>query len=155
MILWENKIWGTILSPFALVFRCGVMIRMILYDLNLMKSIRLPVKVISVGNITVGGTGKTPVVVRLAEILMNEGYRVGVLSRGWGRQGRDIAVVSDGKRIKKRPNEAGDEPILLARNLPGIPVLIGKNRGKAGELASKKFNCEILILDDGFQHFRI
>jgi len=155
VILWDNKIWGVIFFPLALIFRCGVMIRMKMYDLGLLTSIRLPVKVISVGNITVGGTGKTPLVEKLAQILRDEGHRVGVLSRGWGRQKRGVVVVSDGENIKKTPEEAGDEPYLLAKNLQGIPVLIGKNRGKAGELAVQKYNCEILILDDGFQHLRI
>ncbi len=112
-------------------------------------------KVISVGNITLGGTGKTPLVALLARILQEREKRVAVLSRGYRRRGKGIKIVSDGKKILSNPQEAGDEPYLLARNLNTIPVIVGKDRVQAGRLATEKFASEILLLDDGFQYLKL
>jgi len=155
MNLFNNKVWGILLCPLSFIYRWGVLFRRKLYDLGIYTSVRLPAKVISVGNITVGGTGKTPLVETLARILKDEGCRVGILSRGYGRSGRGTLVVSDGKEIRTVPRETGDEPMLLARNLPGIPIVVGQNRIQAGQLAIQSFGCNILILDDGFQHLCI
>ena len=155
MNVFNNKVWGILLCPLSFVVRWGVVLRRILYNLGIYSSVRLPAKVISVGNITVGGTGKTPLVETLARILKEEGFRVGILSRGYGRRGRGTLVVSDGKDIRTVPRETGDEPMLLARNLSGIPIVVGQNRVRAGQLAIQSFGCNILILDDGFQHLCI
>ena len=128
---------------------------MMLYRRRILPSVRLPARVISVGNITVGGTGKTPVVAILARFLVKKGCRVGVLSRGYGRRGKEILVVSDGRNILQAPREAGDEPTLLAKRLDGIPLVVGKNRAKAGQRAIDLFGCDVLILDDAFQHHRL
>ena len=115
--------------------------------------------VISVGNIVLGGTGKTPAVEMLARMLTTMGCRVVILSRGYGRKAGkdtiDIGVVSDGKRILLGSEEGGDEPQLLAGNLPGVAVLVGKNRLLTGNHAIKNLGADVLILDDGFQYLTL
>jgi tetraacyldisaccharide 4'-kinase len=102
---------------------------------------RLPCRVISVGNLTLGGTGKTPMVESVASFLQQEGLRVGVLSRGYGgRQSRSPTIVSDGKKCLVPPEVAGDEPVLLAEHLAGVPVVVGKDRYAAGMLAVEHFS---------------
>ena len=151
MGVWESKIWGIVLWPLSVLYGCGVRFRNGLYDGKVLPSVRLEAKVISVGNITVGGTGKTPLVERLARHLKGEGYRVVVLSRGYGRRMRDgMMVVSDGRTIDAHPEEAGDEPVLLARRLGGVPVVVGKDRSGVGEWAVERWGCDVLVLDDGF-----
>jgi tetraacyldisaccharide 4'-kinase len=110
----------------------------------------------SVGNITLGGTGKTPLVIALARELLKRGITVGILSRGYkGTRERHGGVVSDGTRILLTPAEAGDEPFMLAQLLPGVPVLVGKKRYAMGIYALERFGMDCLILDDGFQHLGI
>lgn len=117
---------------------------------------RLPCRVISVGNLTLGGTGKTPMVEAIATLLCQRGYRVGVLSRGYGRRCREaLTVVSDGARCLVPPEVGGDEPVLLAERLPGVPVVVGRDRYAAGMLAVERFAVEVLVLDDGFQHLQL
>jgi tetraacyldisaccharide 4'-kinase len=111
-----------------------------------------------VGNITWGGTGKTPAVIMIARLLQEMGKRVGVLSRGYGRgkekdKKRRIAILSDGKRAILTSKEAGDEPYLLSKNLPHIPIIVGRNRIQSGKYAIEKFAIEVLVLDDGFQYW--
>jgi tetraacyldisaccharide 4'-kinase len=117
---------------------------------------RLPCRVISVGNLTLGGTGKTPMVEAIAMLLRQHGYHVGVLSRGYGGRGREaMTVVSDGARCLVPPEVAGDEPVLLAEHLTGVPVVVGRDRYAAGMLAVERFGVDVLILDDGFQHLQL
>jgi len=100
-----------------------------------------------------GGTGKTPMVVWLARLFSEEGYRVGIVSRGYGgADSRRVTVVSDGENILADQAISGDEPLMLARQLSGTPVLCSTKRVKAGQAAIEKYNCNLLILDDGFQH---
>jgi tetraacyldisaccharide 4'-kinase len=127
--------------------------RNLLFDLRILKVHKLSCPVISVGNLTVGGTGKTPLVIWLARFLLEEGWRVGVVSRGYkGEEGKKVLVVSDGRNILVGSDISGDEPQLLARRLPGIPVLCSTKRALAVEAAVEQFRCEVVILDDGFQH---
>ncbi len=130
--------------------------RLGLYSLGVLRARNLPCKVISVGNITVGGTGKTPMAIFLAEYLRGKGLKVGVLSRGYGGKlkGKQ-AVLSDGKDIFLGPEEAGDEPYLIASRLRGVPVIVGKDRYRSGLCAVERFNIQCLILDDGFQHIQL
>lgn len=108
--------------------------------------------VICIGNITVGGTGKTPAVQYFAKKLTNQGKKVAVVSRGYrGKRRVDPLIVSDGENIFSSPKESGDEPYIHALNLK-TPVIVGKNRYKAVKLAKAKFNVDTIILDDGFQH---
>ncbi len=115
----------------------------------------LEIKIVSVGNITLGGTGKTPTVIALAKDLRNKGVRVAVLSRGYRRKGSSLVVVSNGDKILVTAEEAGDEPYLLARKLEGVPVIVGRDRYTAGLLAIQKFDSRVAVLDDGFQHWSL
>jgi tetraacyldisaccharide 4'-kinase len=133
-------------SP-AAIFGLGVTVRNVLYDHGILRARRLRGAVISVGNLSVGGTGKTPFVLLLGELLLARGVKFDVLSRGYGRRGRGVAVVEcDGTR-----DEFGDEPLLIARKL-NVPVVVGKDRFEAGMFAEERFGPEMHLLDDGFQH---
>jgi tetraacyldisaccharide 4'-kinase len=143
------------LTLLSLPYEWGVRIRTILYSINLWKSKRLPCPVISVGNITVGGTGKTPLVITLAKGLMDRGIPMGILSRGYKGKGSSRPWVSDGKTVLLSPEESGDEPFQMAKALKGIPVLIGKDRFANGHLALQRFNIRGVLLDDGYQHLQL
>lgn len=118
---------------------------------------RLSRPVISVGNLTVGGSGKTPVVEHLARLLLAAGERPAVLSRGYARRVADegVTVVSDADGVRADLDHAGDEPLMLARALPGVPVLVAAERYLAGTLAEAQFGATVHILDDGFQHVQL
>jgi tetraacyldisaccharide 4'-kinase len=135
----------------------GVMrLRAAAYACGLLPVKRLPVTVISVGNITMGGTGKTPTVLLIARELMARGRRVTVLTRGYGGSLEgETRIVSDGNSLLLSPAEAGDEPCLLAASLPGLMVVMGADRYRAGCLALKELSADCFILDDGFQHQRL
>ena len=138
--------------PYALVLR----LRALGYGLGLLRSYRLPCPVISVGNLTLGGTGKTPMVAQLAAELIGRGRSVAVLSRGYGGTANgELVVVSDGKSILVPPERSGDEPYLLAQKVPGLIVVIGADRYRAAQLALREFKPDLFILDDGFQHLRL
>ena len=117
------------------------------------RAMRVEAKVISVGNLTVGGAGKTPVTCHLARRLLAAGHRPFVLSRGYGRAqpSRDL-VVSDGASVRASAREAGDEPLLIARTCPGAPVLVGRRRADLAQAAVRDQGARLLLLDDGFQH---
>lgn len=109
--------------------------------------------VISVGNLVVGGSGKTPVVAALARLLSAAGERPSILSRGYARRGAEgVVAVSDGERVLATVEQAGDEPWMLATALPGVPVVVAADRYHAGSLAERRFGCTVHLLDDGFQH---
>ena len=113
--------------------------------------------VISVGNLSVGGSGKTPIVAALARMLLDMGQRPAILSRGYARRHATdgVVVVSDGNRVFAPVENSGDEPQMLARALPGVPVLVCADRHLAGRLAEKQFDATVMLLDDGFQHFAL
>ncbi len=120
------------------------------------KSTKLPCKVISVGNITVGGTGKTPTVIAIAKFLQQKNKTVAILSRGYGRKTSGTQLVTNGKTIKPTNWETvGDEPMLMAKHLSDIPIVVDENRIRGGKYIVNKFHPEIIILDDGFQHRKI
>ncbi|MEX0325217.1 MAG: tetraacyldisaccharide 4'-kinase [Puniceicoccaceae bacterium] len=164
-------IWGTILFLLSLVFRGLTFIRRQLYHYRIFRAQHLGCLVVVVGNLTVGGTGKTPVVEKLARTLHDKGRKVAILSRGykskkepvWGKWLRWLLhkppapprVVSDGSTIFFDSEVAGDEPYMLARNLPGVVVVTDKDRVKAGLYAIRNFGVDTLILDDGFQYFQL
>jgi tetraacyldisaccharide 4'-kinase len=118
---------------------------------------RLQQPVISVGNVSVGGTGKTPLVATIAEWLLDRGERPAILSRGYGRRVRDVGavVVSDGTEILADLDRAGDEPLMLARVLPGAVVVVAEDRHLAGIVAERRLGATVHVLDDGFQHFTL
>jgi tetraacyldisaccharide 4'-kinase len=157
----EDERWWKELLLFPLlvcswIYGVIVRLRQTLYQGGLFKTRQLPCRVISVGNITLGGTGKTPLVAALSKVLQQRGLSVGILSRGYkGIKERLGGVVSDGERIYQTPVEAGDEPFMLAQMLSKIPVVVGKRRYEMGVHAYERFGMDVLILDDGFQHLRI
>lgn len=113
-------------------------------------------KVLSIGNITTGGTGKTPATIYFASALQNEDYKIGILSRGYGGTlSKENNILSDGKNIFLDSTESGDEPYLLAVNLAGIPIGVGRKRYESGLLLQEKFDTSLFILDDGFQHYAL
>lgn len=117
---------------------------------------RLACAVVSVGALTVGGAGKTPVAARLAAGLAARGHRVALASRGYkGASKARVLLVSDGARIHASVEDAGDEALVLAAHAPGVPVLVGRDRRVVGHHAVSVFDCQILVLDDGFQHHRV
>ncbi len=123
-----------------------------LYARGVLSSRALPCAVVSVGNLTVGGTGKTPAVERAVQTLADLGHRPAVVSRGYRRQSSGVQIVADTSSIRLDPEDAGDEPFLLARRLPGVPVVVGGNRHDAARLAIERFAVTAVVLDDGFQH---
>lgn len=161
-------VFAGFLKLFSYLFSGIVQLRLWLYENRLFRTNHLGCLVVVVGNLTVGGTGKTPVVEKFARSLASRGRRVAILSRGykskpvpfWKRWLRQIShmgdpppkVVSDGERVLLNPEEAGDEPYMLARNLPGVMVFVDKNRVNAGSFAIRKYGVDTLILDDGFQY---
>jgi tetraacyldisaccharide 4'-kinase len=140
-----------------LFYRAAVSLRLSLYRQGLIKSTTLPGRVVSIGNVTVGGTGKTPAVIMIAERAMAWGRRVCILTRGYGgrKKGRMPLVVSDTTGVLARPEEAGDEAFLMAKRLPGVPILASPYRVKAGLEAFRRWGCDLFILDDGFQHMSL
>jgi tetraacyldisaccharide 4'-kinase len=153
---WEDLLLLALLRCLAVPYATLLRLRALAYRAGVLRTRRLPRPVISVGNLTVGGTGKTPMVVWLARCLQGQGRRVAVLSRGYGgsREGT-VALVSDGDRLLLGPAEAGDEPYLLATLLPGVAVVIGSDRYQAGLAALAAAEPDLFILDDGFQHLRL
>ena len=137
------------------LFRLLVKIRTFLYQQGLIKSRDLSCQVISVGNIVSGGSGKTPLVKYLAEELRQKGKEVVVVSRGYGAASSKPVVVADRSKLLLEREMVGDEAYMLAGFLPGIPVVTGKDRWQAGQLALERFAPHVLLLDDGFQHWRL
>ncbi|MGH0034318.1 MAG: tetraacyldisaccharide 4'-kinase [Myxococcota bacterium] len=134
----------------------GARIHRTLYERGWRARRRLPCAVVSIGNLTVGGTGKTPTAAWLAHQLSRRGRRVALASRGYGRRfRRELTVVSDGRRVLAPLERSGDEPLWLAARAPGVPVLVDADRGVAGIRAVGQFDVDILVLDDGFQHHRL
>jgi len=140
----------------SLAYGAGQKFRACAYRQRVIPSRRLPCKVICVGNITVGGTGKTPMTMYLAQKIKQLGYKTAIVSRGYrGSAESRGGIVGDGKSIYMGPEQAGDEPYLIARSLKAVPVIIGKNRYESGMLAVKQFQPDVIVLDDGFQHLRL
>jgi tetraacyldisaccharide 4'-kinase len=161
-----------LLSLLSRVFSVAVKIRRFLYNVRLLRDSTLGVQVIAIGNLTVGGTGKTPVVEKFARELQSQGRTVAILSRGYRSKPPPLTwrlwnklllradttpprVVSDGKSLLLDSETAGDEPYMLASNLKDVVVLVDKDRVKSGRYAIEKFGCDTLLLDDGFQYWRL
>jgi tetraacyldisaccharide 4'-kinase len=147
---------GPLLTTLSYPYDWAHQLRLQAYHLRWAGVRQLPCHVISIGNLTLGGTGKTPVVELVADLLRREGMRACVLSRGYGGRPKSaITIVSDGQRCLVPPEVAGDEPVLLAEHLVGLPVVVGKDRYAAGMLAIERFGVEVIVLDDGFQHVQL
>ena len=169
---WQAKLTRAVLLVFSKVFEVVIKIRRLLYNVRILRDSTLGVQVIAVGNLTVGGTGKTPVVEKFARALRDQGRNVAILSRGYRSRPAPLherirnkiffredttppRVVSDGKSLLLDSETAGDEPYMLASNLKDVVVLVDKDRVKAGRYAIQKFGCDTLLLDDGFQYWKL
>jgi tetraacyldisaccharide 4'-kinase len=139
----------------AKLYELGVRARVALYENNLLETRRLNAPVISVGNLTVGGSGKTPCVAFLARFLRDAGHSVAILSRGYKRESEGRVEVSNGYEILCGPNESGDEPFLLAKSCPGARVVVDRDRYAAGRWLEERAPVSVFILDDGYQHLRL
>lgn len=161
-------VYGGLLYLCSFAFEAIARLRFYLYDNRIFRDAQLGCLVVVVGNLTVGGTGKTPIVEKIARSLADKGRRVAILSRGYKSKSDSLPrkilrwfthgespkprVVSDGKRVLLDSSVAGDEPFMLARNLPGVIVIVDKNRVRAGHYAVSEFGADTLVLDDGFQY---
>ena len=144
------------LYGFSQIYAQLVNFKLFGYRVGLFKRQKLDCFVISLGNVTVGGTGKTPTAQRLARDIRDMGYRVVILNRGYRAKWHgDIGIVSDGQRLHMTAAEAGDEAFMLAKHLPKVPVLIGAERAVTGRYAIENFGAEVAILDDGYQHWQL
>ena len=161
------NVFLALLKGVSLVFSAVVSLRYFLYGIGLLRRYPLGIQVISIGNVTAGGTGKTPVTEIFARTLAAEGRKVAILSRGYRRKEAPLwqrlftqvveppLVVSDGKHVLLDSEKGGDEPYMLASNLPGVAVVVDRNRVKAGRYAIKRLGCDTIILDDGFQYQKL
>ncbi|MDD5753719.1 MAG: tetraacyldisaccharide 4'-kinase [Methylococcales bacterium] len=148
--LWYNDHYtGAALMPFGFLFSDFVKFRRWLYKIGYYKNEALPVPVIIVGNITVGGTGKTPLCIYLANLLQSEGYRVGIISRGYGGEASVQMVLPNSKVA-----EVGDEALLIAKQT-NCPMAVGANRVEAGKFLLKHAPCDVIVADDGLQHYAL
>jgi len=153
--LLKNPLWGVLALPASLIYGTGIIIRNILYNNSILKRYSVDTPVISIGNISVGGTGKTPLVEFIAGKLSGHGCRTVIVSRGYKRKGKGVTTVHDGRGFLVSPELAGDEPYLLAKRLSDTPVIVGKDRYQACLYAQNLFKPDVLILDDAFQHRRL
>src|ERR1041384_4705924 len=171
----QGKVATTVrgsLHVLSKAFEVLIKVRRFLYNVRILRDSTLGVQVIAVGNLTVGGTGKTPVVEKFARVLRDEGRNVAILSRGYRSRPTPLhqrllnrilfradttppRVVSDGKSLLLDSDMAGDEPYMLASNLKDVVVLLDKDRVKNGRYAIEKFGCDTLLLDDGFQYWKL
>lgn len=140
-----------LIRPFELAYRGINRLRRRLYETGVLRQQSLPRPVISIGNIVLGGSGKTPTVIAVAKGLMKQGLRVAVLTRGYGSAVRDLEEVVSSFDAARY----GDEPVVIAKALPGVPVIVGRRRVRAARRFLESSGCDVFILDDGFQHLRL
>ena len=153
--LWRRLIM-TVFYVFSLIYGQLVNLKLSMYHIGWFKKERLTCFVISLGNVTVGGTGKTPTAQHLAREIRDMGYRVAILNRGYRAKWRGaVGIVSDGHALKMDAETAGDEAFMLAKHLPNVPVLIGPERAVTGRYAIEHFGAQVAILDDGYQHWQL
>jgi tetraacyldisaccharide 4'-kinase len=146
------RILKYVLYPISALYAGVVYCRNLLFDIRLIRIRKLPVPVISIGNLTTGGTGKTPAVVHIATLLIENGYKVAILSRGYKRNSKGYVVVSDGEKILADTDIGGDEPVMISSAVPGAVVAVHEKRYHGGKFLIKDYNVDLVILDDGFQH---
>lgn len=149
--LWQRLLLAP-LSPPSRLFGAAAATRLRLYQRGLLRQAKAPIPIISVGNIAVGGAGKTPVVMELAARLQARGRTVAVLASGYKGKGRGARVVSHGDGPLLSAEDAGDEPLLIASRCPGVKVLVGPSRAELATIAAEHLRADVAILDDGFQH---
>jgi tetraacyldisaccharide 4'-kinase len=145
-----------LLQILSAVFEQGVALRHVAYRRGWLKTRRLSRPVVSVGNLSVGGTGKTPLVILMAETLLAAGHRPCILTRGYGRRrGKGLIVLEPGPHRVADPRKVGDEPAALARALPDVPIIVSPNRLRGGQIGEQRFQATVHLLDDGFQHLAL
>ena len=152
---WDNPDTPVVtagLSALSLGYRAALRVRDLAYRFKVLRTGRLPCAVVSVGNLTLGGSGKTPTVELVVRTLQELGAVPAVVSRGYGRVTRGVHVVADREAVRADARTAGDEPLLLAERLPGIAVVVGESRHEAGRVAVERLGATALVLDDSFQH---
>ena len=143
----------TIGRPLGPLYAMAMKLRGMLYHHDIMKRVNLDVPVISVGNLTMGGSGKTPMVIYIARMLKNHGKQPAIVSRGYhGTSKNPVNIVSDGSRVLMDAETAGDEPLMIARTLRDVVVATGKKRARVCRELLENYSCDVIILDDGFQH---
>lgn len=151
-----TTLFRLLLTPLSWLYGIITRTRNFCYETGLFKQSKLPCTVMSIGNIVVGGSGKTPAVASIAKLLQKSGYKVAILLRGYGRRSSEkTLIVSDGEVCLRSRVESGDEAYLLAQQLNDIPIIVGKNRFITGKIAYDQFNCDIILLDDGYQHRKL
>jgi len=147
------------LLPVSIIYQAAIQLRNRFYDRDVFSSVDVGVPVISVGNISAGGTGKTPFVIYLANrirsLAQDKRFPLAIISRGYGGRNKGTAVVCDGKRMVFGPEVAGDEPVMMAQALPRTIVIADKDRARAARFAIEEYGAKLILLDDGFQHRRI
>ena len=141
-----------LLTPLKLLYSIATELRNCLYDKKILKSTGLEIPVISVGNITAGGTGKTPFAIALANMLVNREFRPAIITRGYKRKSNGQVIVSKGGGPMVNATESGDEPYLMAKKTAGVVIIANADRVVAGRTAHQQFGCDIIIADDCFQH---
>jgi tetraacyldisaccharide 4'-kinase len=153
----QSKLFRFLIYLPAKLYDFIIRLRVILYEHEYIKAKQLDKIIISIGNITLGGTGKTPLVEYIAKFLNNENFETAIVSRGYKRQDKsnNLVIVSDGKKTLASIKEAGDEPFMLAEKLKGIKVIVSPNRFEGAKLAIEKLGCDVILLDDGFQHLKL
>jgi tetraacyldisaccharide 4'-kinase len=142
------------------LYELVVRLRVVAYETDYLQAKKLDAFVISVGNITLGGTGKTPFVNYIARYLKREDRSVAILTRGYGRKSTERRILNDPRTNAQNPStesylEFGDEPLMLARSMPEVPIIIDKNRYESGRLAEQELHTQVLLLDDGYQHLAL
>lgn len=152
--LWQRLLLAP-LVPAAGLFGAAAAARRNLYRSGLLRQERAAIPVVSVGNLAVGGAGKTPITIEIVRRLQRRGLRVAVLSRGYGGAGKGARVVSRGEGLLLDAADAGDEPVLIARRCPGAMVLVGTRRAELAAIASRHLRAQVAVLDDGFQHLAL
>jgi len=140
---------------FSVFYGLGYHLRVLLYQSGMVRPKKLEAKAISIGNITLGGTGKTPLVIYLAQRLKESRLKVAILTRGYKRKKKGLAELVGENKNRIAWTEVGDEPYLLASRLPDVPVVVSCDRSTSGVYAEEKYQAEVLILDDGFQHWKL
>lgn len=150
--------WYLFLGVFLIlvvIYGLGSIIRNFCYDVGIFKIYKVSRPVISIGNITTGGTGKTPMTIYLTEMAKEKGFKPGIVSRGYGRNSSGQVLVHNGTSLLSNARESGDEPFLIAKQLQNVPVIVDADRVRGCKKIINKFDVDLLILDDAFQHRRI
>jgi len=147
---------NSLLAPLASGYGWAAGVRTFTYRRGWLKQLRLNRPVISIGNLSTGGTGKTPLVAHVTRLLVRRGLKPAILTRGYGRRDENsLIAIEPAESRSPEPREIGDEPALLAAALPCVPVVVCANRYRAGRFAEEHFSVDVHLLDDGFQHLRL